>query len=217
MPRVLDDVELAQVSISYLIASGGDRQSLLIADGFGDPRYALQFVARTDRKEDPRLLRFVSIYRSQESKGLHQQEVRTLPRTGFGDGRLGSRIRNPWESRSSARWYRAWPESDVRRRRHQRCAAVPKDQPPSPVRPHKIDGCWLPSIIAASIPHSPVRAVAASAGFAFTHFPVSTSLLKMTFKASPCASRVNGGGQVTTLIVGEAVATIDENSGPRLS
>ena len=68
LPRVLDDVELAQVSINYLIASGGDPESLLIADGFGDPRYALQFVARTDRKDDPRLLRFVSIYRSPEVK-----------------------------------------------------------------------------------------------------------------------------------------------------
>jgi D-methionine transport system substrate-binding protein len=68
LPRVLDDVELAQVSISYLIASGGHPESLLIADGFGDPRHALQFVARTDKKDDPRLLRFVSIYRSQEVK-----------------------------------------------------------------------------------------------------------------------------------------------------
>jgi D-methionine transport system substrate-binding protein len=68
LPRVLDDVELAQVSISYLIASGGDPESLLIAEGFGDPRYALQFVARTDKKDDPRLLRFVSIYRSPEVK-----------------------------------------------------------------------------------------------------------------------------------------------------
>ena len=68
LPRVLDDVEVAQVSINYLIASGGDPESLLIADGFGDPRYAQQFVARTDRKDDPRLLRFVSIYRSAEVK-----------------------------------------------------------------------------------------------------------------------------------------------------
>jgi D-methionine transport system substrate-binding protein len=68
LPRVLDDVELAQVSINFLIASGGDPESLLIADGFGDPRYALQFVARTDKKDDPRLLRFVSIYRSSEVK-----------------------------------------------------------------------------------------------------------------------------------------------------
>jgi D-methionine transport system substrate-binding protein len=68
LPRVLDDVELAQVSISYLIASGGNPESLLIADGFGDPRYALQFVARTDKSDDARLLQFVSIYRSQEVK-----------------------------------------------------------------------------------------------------------------------------------------------------
>jgi D-methionine transport system substrate-binding protein len=68
LPRVLDDVELAQVSISYLIASGGNPESLLIADGFGDPRYALQFVARTDRKDDPRLARFIAIYRSAEVK-----------------------------------------------------------------------------------------------------------------------------------------------------
>lgn len=68
LPRVLGDVELAQVSINYLIASGGDPESLLIEDGFGDPRYALQFVARTDKKDDPRLLRFVSIYRSSEVK-----------------------------------------------------------------------------------------------------------------------------------------------------
>jgi D-methionine transport system substrate-binding protein len=68
LPRILDDVELAQVSISFLIASGGDPESLLIADGFGDPRYALQFVARNDKKDDPRLLQFVSIYRSPEAK-----------------------------------------------------------------------------------------------------------------------------------------------------
>ena len=52
----------------FAATDGGDPESLLIADGFGDPRYALQFVARTDRKDDPRLLRFVSIYRSQEVK-----------------------------------------------------------------------------------------------------------------------------------------------------
>jgi D-methionine transport system substrate-binding protein len=68
LPRVLDDVELAQVSISYLIGAGGNPESLLAADGFGDPRYALQFVARTDRKDDERLARFVAIYRSDEVK-----------------------------------------------------------------------------------------------------------------------------------------------------
>lgn len=68
LPRVLDDVELAQVSISYLIASGGNPESLLIADGFGDPQYALQFVVRSDRKDDERFKRFIDIYRSTEVK-----------------------------------------------------------------------------------------------------------------------------------------------------
>jgi D-methionine transport system substrate-binding protein len=68
LPRILPDVALAQVSISYLISSGGDPESLLIADGFGDPRYALQFVARKDRKDDPRIAAFIKSYRSDELK-----------------------------------------------------------------------------------------------------------------------------------------------------
>jgi len=68
LPRVLDDVELAQVSITYFMASGGDPESLLISDGYGDSKYALQFVARTDRKDAPRLARFIEIYRSPETR-----------------------------------------------------------------------------------------------------------------------------------------------------
>jgi len=68
LPRALDDVALAQVSISYLMISGGDPESALIADGFGDPHYALQFVVRADRKDDARIARFVAIYRSDAVK-----------------------------------------------------------------------------------------------------------------------------------------------------
>ncbi|GGC53235.1 MetQ/NlpA family ABC transporter substrate-binding protein [Chelatococcus reniformis] len=68
LPRVLDDVELAQVSISYLIAAGGDPDAALITDGFGDARYALQFVAKTAHADDPRLKDFIAIYRSPEVK-----------------------------------------------------------------------------------------------------------------------------------------------------
>jgi D-methionine transport system substrate-binding protein len=68
LPRVLNDVVLAQVSISYLLLSGGDPEKALISDGFGDPHYALQIVTRTDRKDDPRIQKFVSIYRSPEVK-----------------------------------------------------------------------------------------------------------------------------------------------------
>jgi D-methionine transport system substrate-binding protein len=70
LPRALEDVAVAQVSISYLMISGGDPDSALLTDGAGDPHYALNFVVRADRKDDPRILRFVDIYRSPPVKAF---------------------------------------------------------------------------------------------------------------------------------------------------
>jgi D-methionine transport system substrate-binding protein len=70
LPRALDDVAVAQVSLSYLVMSGGDPTSALLTDGAGNPHYALNFVVREDRKDDPRILRFVGIYRSPEVKAF---------------------------------------------------------------------------------------------------------------------------------------------------
>jgi D-methionine transport system substrate-binding protein len=70
LPRALDDVAVAQVSLSYLVISGGDPTTALLTDGAGNPHYALNFVVRTDRKDDPRVLRFVSLYRSPEVKAF---------------------------------------------------------------------------------------------------------------------------------------------------
>jgi len=70
LPRALDDVAVAQVSLSYLVMSGGDPDSALLTDGGGNPHYALNFVVRADRKDDPRILRFVDIYRSPEVKAF---------------------------------------------------------------------------------------------------------------------------------------------------
>ena len=64
----VDDVVLGQVSISYLLLSGGNPEKALIADGFGDAHYALQFVVRADRKDDPEIAKFIAIYRSPEVK-----------------------------------------------------------------------------------------------------------------------------------------------------
>jgi len=64
LPRALDDVTLAQVSISYLMIAGGDPATALLSDGGTDPHYALVFAARPDRKDDPRLLKFIAMYRS---------------------------------------------------------------------------------------------------------------------------------------------------------
>ena len=68
LPRALDDVAVAQVSLSYLVMSGGDPDTALLTDGAGNPHYALNFVVRQDRRNDPRILRFVEIYRSPEVK-----------------------------------------------------------------------------------------------------------------------------------------------------
>jgi D-methionine transport system substrate-binding protein len=68
LPRALDDVAVAQVSISCLMISGGDLATALLTDGEGDPHDALNFVVREDRKDDPRILRFVDIYRSAAAK-----------------------------------------------------------------------------------------------------------------------------------------------------
>jgi D-methionine transport system substrate-binding protein len=70
LPRALDDAAVAQVSVSYLAISGGDPSTALLTDGARDPHYALNFVVREDRKNDPRILRFVDIYRSPEVKAF---------------------------------------------------------------------------------------------------------------------------------------------------
>ena len=68
LPRALDDAAVAQVSYAYLVRAGIDPATSLIADGFGDPHYALNFVTREDRKADERILRFVGLFRSPEVK-----------------------------------------------------------------------------------------------------------------------------------------------------
>lgn len=59
---------LAQVSVSYLVMSGGDPATALICDGAGNTHHALNVVVREDRRNDPRILRFISTCRSPEVK-----------------------------------------------------------------------------------------------------------------------------------------------------
>jgi D-methionine transport system substrate-binding protein len=73
LPRALDDVALGQVSLSYLVISGGDPSTALISDGAGNPHYALNFVVQESRRNDPRILRFVEIYRSPEVKAFIEE------------------------------------------------------------------------------------------------------------------------------------------------
>jgi D-methionine transport system substrate-binding protein len=66
--RALDDVEVAQVSFTCLLASGGAPNTALITDGAKNPHYAIQFVARPQEANDPRLVKFVSIFQSPDEK-----------------------------------------------------------------------------------------------------------------------------------------------------
>jgi D-methionine transport system substrate-binding protein len=66
--RALDDVEVAQVSFTFLLASGGDPSSALITDGAKNPHYAIQFVTRPSEAADPRLKKFLAVFQSPAEK-----------------------------------------------------------------------------------------------------------------------------------------------------
>jgi D-methionine transport system substrate-binding protein len=68
LPRALDDVVVGQVSYGYLVRTGIPPEDALVSDGFGDPHYALHFVAKPERKDDPRLAQFIKLFRSPEVK-----------------------------------------------------------------------------------------------------------------------------------------------------
>jgi D-methionine transport system substrate-binding protein len=56
--RSLDDVTLALVNITYLLAAGGDPKTALIIDRTIDDGLVLHFTAKPEKKDDPRLRAF---------------------------------------------------------------------------------------------------------------------------------------------------------------
>lgn len=61
--RALDDVDLAQGYPLYIrLSNAVDPHSALLFDGLDHPEYVIQFVARPQGKDDPRLRRFIDIY-----------------------------------------------------------------------------------------------------------------------------------------------------------
>lgn len=73
--RSLDDVTLALVNLTYLIPAGGDPKSALIVDRDPDEKFVLRFVARPDRKDDPRLQAFIKEFKSPETKAYIEQNL----------------------------------------------------------------------------------------------------------------------------------------------
>jgi D-methionine transport system substrate-binding protein len=72
--RALDDVAISQVSFTYLLATGGDPKTALVTDGENDQHYAIQWVVRTGRESDPRILKWVEIARSPEVKAFIEKK-----------------------------------------------------------------------------------------------------------------------------------------------
>ena len=63
LARTLDDVDVAQGYPHYLrLANTIDPNQALLFDGLDHPEYVIQFVARPDNKDDPRLAKLIDLY-----------------------------------------------------------------------------------------------------------------------------------------------------------
>ncbi|WP_147162309.1 MetQ/NlpA family ABC transporter substrate-binding protein [Pararhodospirillum oryzae] len=63
LPRALDDVPLAAVPLNYALAAKLDPKSALVREGADSP-WGLWFVTRTADREEPRIRKFIALYRS---------------------------------------------------------------------------------------------------------------------------------------------------------
>jgi D-methionine transport system substrate-binding protein len=72
--RALDDVAMAQVSFTYLLATGGNPKTALVTDGENDRHYAIQFVVRTGKESDPRIQKWIEIARSPEVRAFIEKK-----------------------------------------------------------------------------------------------------------------------------------------------
>ena len=71
LPRSLDDVAAAFVSSNYAYLAGLQLKNALIAETTVEeakPFFTLVFAVREDRKDDPRIAKFIQVYRSQPVK-----------------------------------------------------------------------------------------------------------------------------------------------------
>lgn len=81
--RSLDDVTLALVNLTYLIAAGGDPSSALIIDRTIDDGLVLRFTSRPDKKDDPRLKAFIQVFNSSEVRQFIEQKLPAFIPVGF--------------------------------------------------------------------------------------------------------------------------------------
>ncbi len=81
--RSLDDVTLALVNITYLIAAGGDPKTALIIDRTIDDGLVLRFTAKPEKKDDPRLKAFIEVFKSPQVKQFIEEKLPAFIPAGF--------------------------------------------------------------------------------------------------------------------------------------
>ncbi len=81
--RSLDDVTLALVNITYLLAAGGDPKTALIIDRTVDDGLVLRFTARPEKKDDPRLKAFIEVFKSRQVKQFIEEKLPAFIPAGF--------------------------------------------------------------------------------------------------------------------------------------
>ncbi len=81
--RSLDDVTLALVNITYLLAAGGDPKTALIIDRTIDDGLVLRFTARPEKKDDPRLRAFIEVFKSPQVKQFIEEKLPAFIPAGF--------------------------------------------------------------------------------------------------------------------------------------
>lgn len=69
LPRSLDDVDLAAVTLNYAVAGGLDPRRALVLEGLDTP-WNLWFVTQRAHKDDPRIRDYIAAYRSPEVKAF---------------------------------------------------------------------------------------------------------------------------------------------------
>jgi D-methionine transport system substrate-binding protein len=69
LPRSLDDVDIAVVTLNYAVASGLDPNKAIFLEGADTP-WNLWFVARRSDKDNQRIWNYIHIYRSAEVKAF---------------------------------------------------------------------------------------------------------------------------------------------------
>jgi D-methionine transport system substrate-binding protein len=81
--RSLDDVTVALVNITYLIAAGGDPKTALIIDRTIDDGLVLRFTAKPEKKGDPRLKALIEVFKSPQVKQFIEEKLPAFIPAGF--------------------------------------------------------------------------------------------------------------------------------------